>query len=263
MPTLRAKPTRRPAARRASRAIRRTLFWLLLLAALAAAALWAYTYIRRAALSENPLFAIAHIDITTDGSLSPEQILHSAGVATNMNLFTLRPDEIRRRVEANPAVARALVSRRLPDALRIDVAERTPVARLVTAGGAAPLAIDGTGHVMGPRSVRPDLPLILGLSDNALVPGAVSADPLLPDLVKILSLSADPALKKAFTIQALDIRDRSRIRLVLSTGEEVLLSLKGYEPKLRRLPVMLDVARDRSLSFHTYDLTVDRSFPAR
>jgi len=259
---LRAKASRRPAARRASRAVRLVLFWTLLLAALAAGGAWLALRIRRAALSENPLFAIAAIDVSTDGVLSAEQILHSAGVATNMNLFTLRPDEVRRRVEANPAVASARVSRRLPDTLRIDVAERVPVARLVSAGGGSPLAVDATGHVMGPSSVRADLPLVIGLADHALVPGAVSTDPLLPDLVAILELARDPGLKKAFTVQALDIRDRSRIRLVLATGEEILLSAKGYEPKLRRLPVMLDVAKDRGLPFHTYDLTVDSSYPA-
>ena len=210
------------------------------------------------------MFTLSRIEVSTDGSLSTDSILHAAGVATNQNLFALSPADIRARLEANPAVASARVSRRLPDTLRIDVAERVAVARLASSFGAnAPLAIDATGHVLGPRSVRPELPLLVGLRDSALSPGDVSSDPLLPDLMAILDLASAPSLRASYSIQALDIRDRSRIRLCLATGQEVLLSLKNYEPKLRQLPVMLSVARERGQSLRTFDMTVDRSYPAR
>lgn len=263
-PPRRPKPARRAAASRSARVVRRVLFVLVLLAALAAAAVWTGPRLWRFALAENPAFTLSRVEVSTDGSLSVESILHSAGVATNQNLFALGPADIRARLEANPVVASARVSRRLPDTLRIDVAERVAVARLASSFGAnAPLAIDATGHVLGPRSVRPELPLVVGLRDSALSPGDVSSDPLLPDLMAILDIASAPSLRSSYSIQALDIRDRSRIRLCLASGEEVLLSLKNYEPKLRQLPVMLSVARERGQPLRSFDMTVDRSYPAR
>ncbi|MBR6022072.1 MAG: FtsQ-type POTRA domain-containing protein [Kiritimatiellae bacterium] len=256
---LRARASARPARRRRLFAFFRALLLLLLLGGLAAGVWFALPRLRLERFADSPFFTVARIDVSTDGILTPEQILHSAQVATNMNLFAASPSEIRARLEANPLVLRARVARRFPDALRIDVVERVPVAR--TERGNLTLSADG--HVMGPRSVRTTLPLFIGLNDRALAPGDVSEDPLLPDLVAILRLADAPDLRGRFAIQALDIRDRSRIRMVLASGEEVLLSTRNYAPKLKQLPVMLAVARERGLAFHVYDMTVDRSYPAR
>jgi cell division septal protein FtsQ len=260
---LRAKASKRSAARRSARAVRRVLFSLVLAAALAVAAVWGGMRLWRAALADNDLFGIDRLEVTTDGALSTDSILHSAGVSLGQNLFALRPADLRAKLESNPAIARARVSRQLPNTLRIDVAERVPVARLASFGGASPLAIDATGHVLGPGFVRGDMPLVVGLRDSALSPGDVSTDPLLPDLMAVLEIASAPDLRHRYTIQSLDIRDRSRIRICLATGEEVLLSLKNYESKLHQLPVMLSVARERGQSLRSFDMTVDRSYPAR
>ena len=249
---------RRPLWRRVVSAVFRIAAVLLLLAVLSAGVVAARRF-RWSDLTQHPIFSIDRIEVSTDGILTEEQILRSARVSTNMNLFAASPSEIRQNLEANPLVARARVARRFPDALRIDVAERVPVART----GRGNLTLSADGHVMGPRSVRTSLPLLIGLNDPALAPGDVSADPLLPDLVAILRTAGEPDLRDRFSIHALDIRDRSRIRMVLSTGEEVFLSPKNYLPKLRQLPVMLSVARERGLEFRSYDMTVDRSYPAR
>lgn len=264
---LQAKASHAPARRRR---LRRALFWLLLLAALAGA--WFYFRPRIPSLSDlrrsllpddHPLFAIKRIDVSTDGILTADEILRSARVSTNMNLLALAPGDVRASVESNPLVARARIARQFPSTLRIAVEERVPIARVVLPGGPAALTIAADGHVMGPRSVRTSLPLLLGLRDRALAPGDLSSDPLLPDLVAILRALSEPDLRDRLSVDALDIRDRSRIRMVLASGEEVLLSTQNYLPKLRQLPVMLSIARDRSLPLSTFDMTVDRSYPAR
>ena len=258
------RPPRRPFRTGAFFArLGRILLRLALFLGLPAAMVWGGFCLRDAAMADNSVFRVAHIVVTTDGELTTDQILASARVSTNASLFACKPAEIRERLEANPMVAHALVTRQLPNTLRMNVTERVPVARIVIRDGPPSLAIDRESHVMGPRSVSTALPLVLGLNDRALIPGDVSRDPLLPDLMAIIQEANSPELRGKFAIRALDIRDRSRIRLVLDTGEEVLLSTKNYLPKLHQLPIIRGVAKERGLSFRTYDMTVDRSFPAR
>ena len=252
--------SRRPSARR-----RRIVFWVLL-AFLALGGIFfllhhAYLALRRSA-SHDDLFILRRIDVATTGILSTADILREADIQTNMNIWAIDPAAVRARLEGNPLIASATVSRQLPDGLHIDVVERTPAARLVTTGGGTALAISHDGHVMGPSSVRTSLPVISGLLDSALTPGAVVSDPRLPDLMAIIDLCHEPSLREEIVPLVLDVADRTRIRLVLQSGEEILLSLTGYEDKLRQFPLMRAVARDRALSLHTYDLTVDKNVPA-
>lgn len=252
--------SQKPSARR-----RRALFWTLLtvlvLALLVTAGHFAYVAVCRS-VGQNDLFALRRIDVVSTGILTYDDILSDAAISTNMNIWKIDAAAVRERLENNPLVASATVSRQLPDALRIDIVERVPEVRLETTGGGTALAIARDGHVMGPSSVRPSLPKISGLTDPALSPGDVVTDVLFPDLIAIIDLCRSPDLQNQVVPTTLDISDRTRIRVLLQSGEELLLSLTDYEDKLRKFPLMRSVARDRGLTLRSYDLTVDKNFPA-
>lgn len=261
------QPSRRrsaahPAARRrSSRVFRWTLFTVLLLALLVGA-VPASRWFFRHAVSENDFFTLRHADVVTDGILSANHILSAAGVAVGTNLFAFSTDVLRDRIAADPLVQSVTVVRRIPDTLLVSVTERRPVARITAAGNTAPLAIDDSGHILGPSALRSGLPVLTGLSDTALAPGDVVSDPLLPRLLDIVSICNHPEIRAEFSPVRLDVSDRTRILMTLSTGENVFLSVDGYPEKIRRLVVMRRVAAERSLPLRNWDLTADRSYPA-
>lgn len=229
-------------------------------AAVAAGALFGGRLLWKRCFSENDYFAVRAIDITTDGSLDPALVREYAGVREGMNIFDADPAAIRSNLLAVPVVATASAGRRFPDTLVIDIAERFPVARLGTRASGTPLAADATGHVLGPSSVRPELPIVSGIRDKSLRPGDVIADPLMATALRILDICSRPALRREMRPASVDVSSDTWITLQLDTGEQILLSHDDLETKLGRFPLMRDAARRRGLSLAIYNMTSDANY---
>jgi cell division septal protein FtsQ len=231
--------------------------------ALAAGLAWGGHEAWRAMFSENEFFRIRQIEVTTDGTLGAELIQEYARVEPGLNLFAVRPEEIRKTLLSVPVIANAQVGRRLPDTLIIEVAERVAVARLGRPGSGSPLAVDVAAHVLGPSSVRASLPVILGVRDNGLRPGDVVKDPMLKDALKILEICNQAAMRQELVVATIDLGNEEQLDLGLMSGEQVLLSRERLEEKLRQLPVMRAMARKKGLDLAVYDMTVDRNYVGR
>ena len=213
--------------------------------------------------AENAFFEIRRIDVTTDGMLGVADIQEYAQVRPGLNLFAVRPQDIRAALLAVPVIADAQVGRRLPDGLVIEVTERIAVARLGRPGAGSPLAVDATGHVLGPSSVRISLPVIQGVRDVGLRPGDVVADALLRDALAILEICNNEKMRAVLAVASVDVGDEERIEVGLASGERVLLSRDRMRDKLWQLREMLKEARRRGLALATYDMTVDRNYVGR
>ena len=259
------KVTARSAERR--RAVRRrvggALALLLGVPALGWGAWWGGREAWRAMFAENEFFEIRHVEVTTDGDLRTENILEYARVREGMNLFAVRPGDVRESLLTVPVIAGAQVGRRLPDTLVIEVAERVSVARLGRPGAGSPLAVDASGHVLGPSAVRPSLPVILGVRDKGLRPGDVVGDPMLGEALRVLEIANQAAMRRELAVATIDLGSEERIEVGLTTGEQVLLSREGLEEKLGQLPIMRSVARSKGLDLAVYDMTVDRNYVGR
>jgi cell division septal protein FtsQ len=231
--------------------------------ALAAGLYWGGNEAWRAMFVENDFFLIRQIEVTTDGDLRAENIQEYAKVRKGLNLFAVRPKEIREALLSVPVIENAQVGRRLPDALIIEVAERVAVARLGRPGSGSPLAVDATGHVLGPSSVRASLPVILGVRDNGLRPGDVVQDPMLKDALTVLEICNQSAMRREMVVGTIDLDNEEMLDVGLMSGEQVLLSRERLEEKLRQLPIMRAVARKKGLDLTVYDMTVDRNYVGR
>ena len=212
---------------------------------------------------EKDYFLIRAIEVTTDGELSRADILEYAGVQEGMNLFAVRPADMRASLQTVPVIASAQVGRRLPDALVIEVIERVAVARLGRPGAGSPLAVDATGHVLGPSSVRPSLPVILGVRDTGLRPGDIVKDPLLEAALSVLAICQQPELRTDLLVATVDVGNADQLEVGLATGERVLLSYDRLAEKLSRLKHMREAARRKNLDLCVYDMTADRNYAGR
>lgn len=76
----------------------------------------------------NDEFVLKSLEFRSDGMLSSENLARVANVATGANLMEIDLEAIRNRIEKLAVVEEAVVTREMPDKLRIDVKERVPVA---------------------------------------------------------------------------------------------------------------------------------------
>lgn len=217
----------------------------------------------RTMFANNDFFQIRRIEVTTDGSLGQGHILEYAQVREGLNLFAVRPRAIRDELLQVPVIASAQVGRRLPDTLVIEVAERVPVARLGRPGSGTPLAVDATGHVLGPSSVRASLPVILGMRDKGLRPGDVVRDPMLATALNVLEICNHAKMRAEIEVMTIDVGREDWLEVGLATGETVLLSRDQLRERLGQLRAMRIEARKRGLNLAVYDMTVERNFVGR
>ena len=137
---------------------------------------------------ENRTFAIEHIEVQTDGVISPDQLRRWAGVKAGANLFALDLARVKRDLELVPLIGSVSVERLLPRTVRIRVTEREALAQVNVprprAEGGLEIAvfhIDTEGYVMVPldphqrttplHQTEYSLPVLAGLRLPDLQPG--------------------------------------------------------------------------------------------
>ncbi|MDP3179020.1 MAG: FtsQ-type POTRA domain-containing protein, partial [Spirochaetaceae bacterium] len=214
-----AKP--RPGA--AERAVR----VLLALSAIVAAAAAAVVLVP-------PFLRVARYDIVGARSLSRDDVLTAALVHGTEYFYSADPDRMEAALESDPRLSSASVDRVFPNAFRIAVAERVPVAAVVAdlGGRAGVVLMDAEGVVFSeadPSAVS-SLPVVSGIRFEDLRMGARLPASLVPLLAAIGAIGRDePALLAAF----------SEIRIVKPR-------LGGYElllyPLEHRVPVRAKAA---------------------
>ena len=179
---------------------------LALLVALGAAALasplWGPRLLRRVAW-----FQVQRVEISGTRLLAPHQVLAASGIRRGQNIW----DDAtvwERALRANPAIAEARVSRKLPATLRIRVEEKRPVA-YVEETTLQPVTASGERLPLDPTHAPVDLPILRGPWDR--LPAALRAE-LLGETARLSHL--DPAL----------LADVSEIRAADSTAHTLLLT---------------------------------------
>ncbi len=166
-PFLRAQkrvPVRRgPLAKKTANRLKVVLVALAAAAALAVCASAIYSYGEHSWRFR--LRSSSSVEIAGTQTVSRRQVMEVFGADLGRNIFLVPLDQSRRQLEAIPWVESATVIRLLPDRLRVDLTERTPVA-FVRMGSRISL-IDRNGVVMElPRSRKYSFPVIKGMSES-------------------------------------------------------------------------------------------------
>jgi len=73
-------------------------------------------------------FRVRNTEITGNHIIKTDQIAHLANVSKGVSLFQVPVIAVQRRIESDPWIKRAVVRRRLPDTIEIQVIEREPAA---------------------------------------------------------------------------------------------------------------------------------------
>jgi cell division protein FtsQ len=166
-PFLRAQkrvPVRRgPLAKKTANRLKLVLAGLAAVGTLVAGAAVLYNYGERSWRFR--IRSASVLEVSGTQTVSRRQIMEVFAADLGRNIFFVPLSERRRKLEAIPWVESATVMRLLPDRLRVDLTERTPVA-FVRMGSRISL-IDRNGVIMEmPRSKKYSFPVIKGMSES-------------------------------------------------------------------------------------------------
>lgn len=193
----------------------------------------------------------AHVTVSGNVYLSPEEVIASAGLAERVPFFRVDLDKARGKLLRHKRVRDARLSRRLDGEVHVDVSERVPVA-LALAG--RPLEVATDGVVLPPLvgGVVPDLPVVTGLRPPS---GGKFADDDWPRAVRWVRRLADPALALEGRVSEIDVSQEDETRVVLAPrGTRLLLPAEArVAANLAALRVVLADLAARGVEAVTID----------
>lgn len=216
------RPARLGRAKREKRSgLRRLLIGLQIGAAVCAALVGAYLLTERFAIPNR--FRIASIEVKGNKFLSEGEVREMLGPALGGSLISANLEALRANLAASPWVGGAIVRRKLPDTLTVDVTERFPIALAETD---QLYVMDSSGELidlLGPRTAGFDLPVIRGL-------GGVSVE-VRRDRARRASLLLDDLGDLSAEVSEISV-DRAGDLLVVLRGDGSVLKLA--EPPYRK-----------------------------
>jgi len=170
-------------------------------------------------VGRSSLFAVDRIRVVGEDHLRAAEIVRRSGIEPGTNVLFLDAGAVERRIEADPWVRDAAVTRRLPSTVTIRVVERTPVAVVQRNGRPVLVAADGTE--LGPASRNPGLP-VLAAEPDALGGGV----PVPATGAPARALAALPAALRA-QVREVTVVPGGTLRLRLASGARVLFGGPG------------------------------------
>jgi cell division protein FtsQ len=190
---------------------------------------------------------VTRVEVRGSRFLSEGEVRGLLGPAVGENILALDLEGLKSRLRASPWVAEAAVVRSLPDTLRVEIRERTPLA-LAEMDRLYLMDAEGTLiDIYGPRTSAFDLPIVRGLQGVAPEERrgrAERAGGLLRELGELGSEISEVAFDRT-----------GDVRVVLRGPGEALLM--GAPPYRRKLVDFLGLRKElaaRCPAAHTFDL---------
>lgn len=229
------------------RQVSRRLRWglHLLVVCLVFAALSALCVTAYRTLLASPLLQVTRIQVRGYQRLDPQAVIQQAKIPAGANILSLDLNAVSRRLANHPWIAAALISREIPDRIRIEIEERLPVA-LVRGQQFYLMDPQGICFAIAVPSEHVGLPIITGLDPDTIGPGRSlprEFTVLIEDLYRVCQLKMDWRLIS-------EIRWANHTGLSIFTvqgGIQVNLGSGNYGPKLARLEKVLRYLEEKGV----------------
>jgi cell division septal protein FtsQ len=240
---------------------------VLLLAALVAGVYWGATEGYRKLFWENPDYALKFVKFDTDGSLTRDLAISTAGFKEGRNIFSYDLDKASLALKALPQVETADLRRYLPNRIEVAITERKPVAWVSKEGADDPAKaarthlIDAKGMVFQPRSHLQQyktLPMIAGLDLGDVAPGKPVRLYELSSALRLLELTRDSGDIK---IRSINLAKGYCLVATDQKQTEITFGLDGLEEQLHRLNLVLTEAARFGQDLKTVNVMVSVLMP--
>jgi cell division protein FtsQ len=240
---------------------------LLLLSSLIAGAYIGSREALRVYLWENPDYFLSDIRVTTNGALTREQILTTAGIVEGKNIFEIDLDQARAALDQLPQVERVELQRVLPSRINVGITERRPIAWVTKRSDEDPTTsekaflIDARGVVMRTKTILPEflhLPIISGVEVENLAPGQKVRTFEMQSALELVRLNADST---RFQVRNIDVAKGYCLVVTDQKRAQITFGLDRVDQQLERLNRLLDHLEPEHREIQTVNLLVERNVP--
>jgi cell division protein FtsQ len=201
-------------------------------------------------LTRSPFFAARTIEVRGASHVPRSQVLRIAGVTTDTNVFTLDAGAAERRLERDPWIAEATVTKDLPSALVIDVHERVAVAVAESDGVLRLVADDGAFLEAASPRVAIGMPSIVTADAEETEPSPEAVG----GAARAIAAMA-PTLRRR--IDGISILADGQLRVDLSSGSSASYGeAVELREKAMALRALLDYAAERGATVVSVDVRV-------
>ena len=226
----------------------------------------------RRLLFENPDYQLRSVDVQTDGTLTREQILQTAGVREGANIFSVNLAKVQNEVQQLAQVDDVQVVRKLPGEIDIKVTERKPVAWITAEkelsdpfSTETSFLIDARGVLMKQKKLLPEylgLPVILGCAGESLEAGQTLESPEAQAALELLRLSTRSFMQTRFQVREIDLSKGYCLIVTDKNHTRVTFGFDHLDEQLQRLEQFLVYCDDTKRELATVNLLVQRNIPA-
>ncbi|MDB6149111.1 MAG: ftsQ [Chthoniobacter sp.] len=216
---------------------------------------------------ENPDYFVREVKITTDGTLTREQILRAGEIVEGTSIFLLNISKARAGISKLAQVETAEVTRTLPNNLSVRITERRPIAWVVSRPDEDPTAspdafmIDARGVVMKPKVKLEEylhFPVISGYPTDNLVAGERLTLLEIQAALEVIGLTSDST---RFQARHVDVSKRYCMVVTDHSHAKITFGLEGISAQLARLHQYLARAAADHQEIRTVNLLVHRNTP--
>ena len=200
-------------------------------------------------LTRSPYFAAHRIEVRGTSHVTRPEVLRIAGITPGTNVFTLDAGSAEARLERDPWIAQATVTKDLPSTLVIDIDERVAVAVVETGGALRLVADDGALLEAALPRTAAGLPTIASTE-----PGVQPGPDAIGGAARAIA-AMGPSLRGR--IHGVSILSDGQLRVDLSSGAEVAYGeAVELSEKAMALRALLDYAVDKGASVISADVRV-------
>ncbi|MEY2440194.1 MAG: hypothetical protein QOI34_1579 [Verrucomicrobiota bacterium] len=219
----------------------------------------------------NPEYQLKTIEVQTDGTLQREQILKTAELREDENIFSVSLADVRDRLQQLPQVDEVQIVRKLPGEIDIKVVERKPVAWITREtevsdpfASDAAFLVDARGVLMKEKKLLPEylgLPLIVGCTSESLEAGKTVESSEATAALELLRLSTGSFMQTRFQIREVDVSKGYCLLVTDKNHTRVSFGFDHLDMQLKRLEQFLVYADDSKQELATVNLLVQRNIP--
>ncbi len=226
---------------------------------------------------QNEQLQVRDFQVRTDGVINPEHLRRWAGVKLGDNLFAIDLHGIKHELEMHGMIRQASLERVLPGTLRLQVAERIPLAhvRLRFSGADGRLltrdfGLDETGRVMplDRAIVRAEtasgwrqLPEVTGIVGGEILPGNDLTNQLAHAALQFLKTFNSTAMAREVQIQSIDLTEPELLKLKTVQGHAVEVLDRGFERQLARWEMLHKTCATKRIGYDWLDLSPSNNVP--
>jgi cell division protein FtsQ len=196
-------------------------------------------------LLTSPLLNVTSVQVSGCEVLDPQTVIQQAQIPSGVNILSLDLDRVRQRVTSQPWIASALISREIPDRIRIEIVERKPVA-LIKGRRFYLMDIGGVCFTSAEPGKYAGLPIITGLDPKILAPGCKlprEFTVLIEDLYQEGQLGLPWRLISEIRWR----KDRGLSIFTVRGGIQIDLGRDNYGSKIARLEKVLRYLEEKGL----------------